>query len=259
MKIYQVDAFASALFSGNPAAVCPLGEWVPDSLMQSIAMENNLSETAFFVPAQDGFHIRWFTPAVEVALCGHATLASAHVLFEHEGYEGDCITFESQSGPLKVTKEGRWLVLDFPADVAVPVPLSEELSCVFDIAPREANRGRSDFMLLFENEQEVRQLRPDFPKIAALKARGVIVTAKGDEADFVSRFFAPQLGINEDPATGSSHTTLTPYWSGVLNKTDLSAVQLSNRGARMQCRMAGDRVKIGGQARTFMTGEIVLP
>jgi PhzF family phenazine biosynthesis protein len=258
IKLYQVDAFTDRLFSGNPAAVCPLREWLPDDLMQKIAMENNLAETAFYVPKQEGYQIRWFTPSIEVALCGHATLAAAHVLFEHEKHQGDTVVFGSQSGELGVSKRGDWLTLNFPADNLTPVPLSVELTAGFSVGPVEAFKGRSDYLLVYETEEQIRTLEPDFLKISQLPVRGVIVTARGRQTDFVSRFFAPQSGISEDPVTGSAHTSLTPYWSAVLQRTELSALQLSARTGYLRCRLSGSRVEISGQARTFMIGEIIL-
>ena len=214
LRLYQLDAFTDKIFSGNPAAVCPLEQWLPDDLLQKIAMENNLAETAFFVKKDNHFYIRWFTPAVEVDLCGHATLASAEVLYTHEKYVGDSITFISpRSGALKVTRDGALLTLDFPTDKFERVELSQQLIACFSSQPLEAYRGKTDYMLVFNNEDEIKKLIPDIPAISKLKARGIIVTAAGKEVDFVSRFFAPQSGIDEDPVTGSAHTTLIPYWA----------------------------------------------
>jgi PhzF family phenazine biosynthesis protein len=256
IKIYQVDAFTEKVFGGNPAAVCPLKEWLPDATLQSIAMENNLAETAFYVETAGGFHIRWFTPAVEVDLCGHATLGAAHVLFSHENYAGDEVSFDSRSGILKVTKEDNLLTLDFPVDVYAEMAITPELAAGFNHTPLKAFKGKTDYMLVFENEEQISTMHPDLRAIAQLPGRGVIVTSKGDTADFVSRFFAPQSGIDEDPVTGSAHTTLTPYWSGVLNKKELSAIQLSPRKGYLKCINEGDRIKISGQAKTYMSGEI---
>jgi len=258
-KIYQVDAFADEVFKGNPAAVCPLNAWLEDGLMQKIAMENNLAETAFYVKQQDQYEIRWFTPTVEVDLCGHATLASAFVLFELEGYEGEVVHFYSKrSGPLKVSKSHEMYTLDFPSDPVVKTALSHELTALFNIAPQEAYRGKTDFLFIFKNEDEILSLVPDLSKIAAVKARGIIVSAPGNSVDFVSRFFAPQSGVNEDPVTGSAHTTLTPFWAKRFNKNHLSAVQLSSRRGNLQCTDKGERVGISGTARLYLKGEIFI-
>lgn len=257
LKIYQVDAFTDTIFSGNPAAVVPLKKWLPDETMQSIALENNLSETAFFIPAENGFHIRWFTPAAEVNLCGHATLATAHVLFNHLDYSREEIQFESRSGILRAKKEEDWIILNFPASFVAETAISEKIKDTFSIPPQQCFRGRDDIMLVFQNEEEIRKLKPDFQKITETEARGIIVTAKSDEFDFVSRFFAPAVGVNEDPVTGSAHTMLTPYWAKVLNKTELTAKQISARGGILKCRNLNDRVDIGGKAVTYLTGEIL--
>jgi len=258
-KIYQVDAFTSELFGGNPAAVCPLESWLPDDLMQKIALENNLSETAFFVKTANQFEIRWFTPTTEVDLCGHATLASAFVLFNHEGYDGDEIIFNSlRTGILKVRKNVNLLTLNFPADTLQQVPLSPDLTDGFNYKPLEAFKGKTDFLLVFKNEDEIKNMEPDFGVIAKINARGIIVTAKGDEVDFVSRFFGPRAGVNEDPVTGSAHTTLVPYWTEKLSKKEFSAIQLSARKGFLQCKYSGDRVEISGECRLYMTGEIFI-
>lgn len=259
LKIYQLDAFTDKIFSGNPAAVCPLDKWLPDEIMQKIAMENNLAETAFFVRNNGQFEIRWFTPAVEVDLCGHATLASAAVLYDYEKYEGDVITFfSSRSGILTVTRSGKLLTLDFPSDKIERVDLSPQLIACFNSQPVEAYRGKTDFMLVFNSEDEIRKLVPDLPAISRIKSRGIIVTAAGAEVDFVSRFFAPQSGIDEDPVTGSAHTTLTPYWAQKTGKNELSAIQLSARKGFLTCAYHGDRVKISGQTKTYLQGEITV-
>lgn len=256
-KIYQVDAFADKVFSGNPAAVCPLNNWLSDDILQKIAMENNLAETAFFIKKGSGYHLRWFTPTVEVDLCGHATLAAAYVLFNHENHKENIIHFHSsRSGALTVTKNGDLLTLNFPADTVSPAALSEELTAGFDIKPMAAFKGKTDYMLIFEKENDIKFLKPDFDKISRISARGVIVTAKGKEVDFVSRFFGPQVGVNEDPVTGSAHTTLVPYWSQQLGKTELTAIQLSSRKGYLQCKNAEDRVEISGQGKLYLIGEI---
>jgi len=256
-KIYQVDAFTDKVFSGNPAAVCPLHKWLSDDLLQKIAMENNLAETAFYVKQGDEYHIRWLTPTVEVDLCGHATLATAYVLFNHENHAGNEIHFYSQrSGKLKVTKHGDYLCLNFPTDVYESIDLFPELTKGFNIQPIEAVKGKTDYMLVFENESQIINLKPDFEIISKLDARGVIVTSKGDTFDFVSRFFGPQTGINEDPATGSAHTTLIPYWAKKLNKNELTSMQLSSRKGHFKCKYLSDRVEISGKAKLYLTGEI---
>jgi PhzF family phenazine biosynthesis protein len=258
MKIYQVDAFAKVLFQGNPAAVVPLKEWLPDTLMQQIAMENNLAETAFLVKEGEDFHIRWFTPSTEVDLCGHATLASAFVLHQYEGYTGDTIRFHSRSGLLTVSRNGEFLSLNFPADKLREVELSPELTAGLDPKPIKAFRGKTDYLLVFQREQDIRDLRVDLSRLSRIDARGIIVTAPGVEVDIVSRFFAPQSGIDEDPATGSAHTTLAPYWADRLGKTKLTAIQLSARRGWLECELLGDRVLITGQAKTFLKGDILI-
>jgi len=261
MKIYQVDAFCREIFSGNPAAVCPLERWPADELLQSIAAENNLAETAYYVCDGDRFHIRWFTPTVEVDLCGHATLATAHVLFEHEGYGGERIVFTSRSGELVVDRRDGLLHLNFPADVATPVRVSSAMLAWFPGAPApvEAYKGRSDYMLVFDSEAVIASLVPDLAAVGrAREARGIIATAAGAGVDFVSRFFAPQSGIAEDPVTGSAHTTLVPYWASRLAKSQLVAMQLSARRGFLQCRDLGERVEISGVAKTYMEGRLMV-
>jgi PhzF family phenazine biosynthesis protein len=260
LKVYQLDAFSDKLFSGNPAGVCPLDEWIPEELMQNIAMENNLAETAFFVKKNERYEIRWFTPAVEVDLCGHATLASAFILFNVEGFKGEEIEFYSErSGRLTVTRNDKNIILNFPADIINRMELTSSFNSCFDVAPIEAYSGKTDYMFVFENEDQIRNLKPNIDRIAMLKARGAIVTASGKEVDFVSRFFAPQSGINEDPATGSAHTTLTPYWHRKTGKKEFTAVQLSARRGYFQCTYLGDRISISGQVRLFFKGEIEIP
>lgn len=258
LTIYQVDAFAKDVFEGNPAAVCPLQNWLPDAVMQNIAMENNLSETAFYVKEKDGYRIRWFTPSIEVDLCGHATLASAYVLFNQEGYTGSSVVFQSRSGLLSVAKVQNQLTLDFPVDTLTQVdsvvPLEEGLG----VPSKATYKGKTDYLIEVENETIVRQLRPDLKKISQVKARGIIVTAKGESVDFVSRFFGPQSGVDEDPVTGSAHTTLTPYWSHILQKTKLSARQLSKRGGSLTCELKGNRVEITGEARLYLKGTLFI-
>ncbi len=256
-KIYQIDAFTDKVFSGNPAAVCPLDHWLSDDILQKVAMENNLAETAFYVKHNNQYEIRWFTPTVEVDLCGHATLAAAFVLFNHENYHEKTIQFYSpRSGALTVTKEGELLVLNFPSDQFQPIELSSEIIGCFDMVPTAAFKGKTDYLLVFGSEEEIERAVPVYDTISKLKARGVIITAKGKEVDFVSRFFAPQSGVNEDPVTGSAHTTLTPYWAKQLGKTDLTTIQLSKRKGYLQCKYLNDRVEIGGQGKLYLIGEI---
>jgi PhzF family phenazine biosynthesis protein len=258
IKVYQVDAFASQVFKGNPAAVCPLTEWLPDSVMQNIAMENNLSETAFYVKEKEGLRIRWFTPAVEVDLCGHATLATAFVLFNYEGHTENKIVFNSRSGLLTVTKKADQLTLDFPVDTLTPVNSLIEFEEGLSVKSIATFKGKTDYLVVIDNEEQVRQLQPDFKKIAQVNARGVIVTARGEKVDFVSRFFGPQCGVDEDPVTGSAHTTLTPYWASVFNKNEFTASQLSARGGELTCRLNGSRVEISGEAKLFLKGTIFI-
>jgi len=259
LTYYQIDAFTDHLFGGNPAGVCPLPEWLPAETMQKIALENNQAETAFFVGGDGRYHIRWFTPAVEVDLCGHATLASAHAIFHIGGYAGPRIELDSRSGRLTVSRDGDRLTLDFPADDFAPVAAPEALVRGLGSAPTEAYKGKTDYMLVFDGQDTVAGMKPDLGLIAGVPARGVIVTAPGRETDFVSRFFAPQVGIPEDPVTGSAHTTLTPYWAGKLGRLALTAAQMSPRGGRLWCRLDGDRVRISGQARAYLRGEIEIP
>jgi PhzF family phenazine biosynthesis protein len=255
IPIYQVDAFTNKIFGGNPAAVCPLERWIPDDTLQAIAMENNLSETAFFVRKGTIFEIRWFTPTVEVNLCGHATLASAHVIFNHLGYTKPQITFQSKSGELRVKKRSDLLLMDFPAFNPAPVDPPADLIEGLGQKPLEVLKGR-DFFAMYDSEAEIRSLNPDFAMLKKLDCLGIIVTAKGDDCDFVSRFFAPRVGINEDPVTGSAHTLLIPFWAKRLNKNVLHAFQVSKRQGELFCEYLRDRVHIGGQAVTFLKGTI---
>ena len=255
LQIYQVDAFTSKPFAGNPAAVVPLDAWLPDKTMQSIALENNLSETAFFVRGDDGYELRWFTPAFEIDLCGHATLASAHVLFNELGAKEDVLRFHSKSGVLTVERKDGKLVLDFPSRPAAKADAPEGLFEAIGRVPKEVLRSR-DYMLVYETEDDVRKISPDFSALARIPTHAVIVTAKGESCDFVSRFFAPEAGINEDPVTGSSHCNLIPYWSEKLGKSEMFARQISPRGGELYCELQGDRVKIGGNAVLYLKGEI---
>lgn len=259
-EMYQVDAFASELFSGNPAAVCILEKWLPDAIMQSIAAENNLAETAFAVPAAEGYEIRWFTPETEVALCGHATLATAHVLFTTRDRDESHLRFQSRErGMLEVSKSEEWLVLDFPSDPIEEVEIPPELVQALGGTPKSCWKGLTDYMVVYDTEEEVCALKPNFHLLNQIPVRGVIVTSPGRDYDFISRFFAPNCGVPEDPVTGSAHTTLTPYWAQKLGKTRLNAAQRSPRGGILRCELAGDRVKIAGQAVTYMKAEVYLP
>jgi len=259
LVIYQVDAFTENLFSGNPAAIVPLKEWLPDDLLQKIAMENNLAETAFYRKTENKYEIRWFTPTVEVDLCGHATLAAAYILYYHEGHTDKVTEFYShRSGRLMVTRNGEMFTLDFPADALQQVPVTAVLKNCFNIAPTEAYRGKTDYLLVFPDERAVQDLVPFFDHISMVDGRGIIVTAKGNACDFVSRFFAPQSGINEDPVTGSAHTSLTPYWYKQTGRKKMAAKQLSLRGGDLWCEYAGDRILISGKARLYLQGNIHL-
>lgn len=257
LPIYIADAFTDKLFGGNPAAVIPLDTWLPDTKMQAIAAENNLSETVFFVPEGNGFRIRWFTPATEVKLCGHATLASAHILYTLLDYASDTIYFESHSGLLTVRKTDKGITLDFPANPPEETTPPEGIFDALGISPALVFKSRFDYMVLLPNQAAVEALRPDFAQLAKVPARGVICTAAGgDEADFVSRCFYPQSGIDEDPVTGSAHTVTVPFWAAQLHKTTLKAVQLSARRGELLCELQGDRVCMTGTAVTYLKGTI---
>lgn len=258
LTIYQVDAFTEKAFSGNPAAVVPLENWLPDETMQNIALENNLSETAFFIPTNSGFYIRWFTPAAEVDLCGHATLATAHVLFTHLNYTAETIRFDSRSGELIVRKEKNTIILDFPVSEIKEIAMPNNLVDAFNFKALKSFGGRDDIMLVFENEDQIRLLEPDFNKIIKLKTRGIICTAPSENVDFVSRFFAPAVGVPEDPVTGSAHTMLIPFWSKKLGKQKLMAKQISKRGGTIYCQNKLTRVEIGGKAITYLIGKIYI-
>jgi PhzF family phenazine biosynthesis protein len=256
LTIYQVDAFTKEVFKGNPAAVCPLESWIDAELMQKIALENNLAETAFFVRKDDVYEIRWFTPTFEIDLCGHATLASAYVIFEVLKLETDKIKFVShKSGELFVEKKGDLLVLDFPARPVQKVEAPEGLIEAIGKEPKEIYKSR-DYFLVYENEPEILDINPNFSKLIEVDTLGVIVTARGDSADFVSRFFAPEVGVFEDWVTGSSHCNLIPFWAERLGKNKLFARQISARGGELFCELRGDRVKIGGNAVLYLKGEI---
>jgi PhzF family phenazine biosynthesis protein len=259
IPLYQIDAFANELFAGNPAAVCPLEAWLPDAAMQSIAAENNLAETAFFVPEGEGYRLRWFTPATEVDLCGHATLASAYAIFRFLAPEIYAVVFQTQkAGPLTVTRDGELLALDFPARPPEPLPMSEALVAGLGDRPAALLAAR-DYLAVFDTAEEVAALRPDFRALAALDRFAVIVTAPGTGGvDFVSRFFAPGRGVDEDPVTGSAHCTLIPYWAERLGKTRLEARQISARGGALSCALNGDRVTIAGRAVLYLEGTITI-
>jgi len=260
LPIYQVDAFANQVFKGNPAAVCPLESWPQDELMQQIAAENNLAETAFFLKAGSDYEIRWFTPEMEVDLCGHATLATAHIILKHYEPRAGKVSFHSpRSGALSVAREeGDLLVLDFPADPPKPCEPKQDLNEALGSVPLTTLKGKTDYLLIYETQEAIEAMSPDFFLLSKVEARGIIVSAPGREVDFVSRFFAPRAGIAEDPVTGSAHTTLIPYWSGVLKKTKLNARQLSRRGGALSCEYLGDRVKIAGKAVSYLSGEITV-
>jgi len=255
ISLYQVDAFASKLFEGNPAAVCPLDEWLSDEVMQLIAAENNLSETAFFAPVGTGYHIRWFTPTSEVNLCGHATLASAYVLFKLLGYKRDRIEFNSKSGILSVTRDNEWLTMDFPAQPPVLCDIPEEIVKAFHVEPIECLKSE-DFIVVFEREKDVESANPDYSQLMKLDLRGVAITAKSNNWDFVARFFAPKYGVFEDPVTGSAYTQLVPYWASKIGSKRFRVKQVSSRGGELSCEMAGDRVYISGKAVKYLEGKI---
>ncbi len=259
IPIYQVDAFSDQLFSGNPAAVCPLDFWPADNILQNIAAENNLSETAFFRKKDKFFEIRWFTPTAEIELCGHATLAAAHVLFNHLNFKGDHLIFDSgYSGRLKVNKNGEFLTLDFPVDRLEPALPPDHLFEALGSKPSEIWKGKTDYLLYFPSQEDIEEISPNFSMLRKIETRGIIITAPGYDSDFVSRFFAPLIGIDEDPVTGSSHTSLVPFWAHRLNQLEFEARQLSSRGGILKCQLTGDRVLISGKSCTYMIGSITL-
>ncbi|PKN63844.1 MAG: isomerase [Deltaproteobacteria bacterium HGW-Deltaproteobacteria-15] len=257
LPLYQIDAFASEVFSGNPAAVCILDSWLEDKVLQGIAAENNLPETAFLVRNNEGFDLRWFTPATEVALCGHATLASGFVLFSCLKWKEDVIRFKTRkSGQLVVARRGDLLEMDFPARPAHATNPPPGLEAALNVRPAEVLGSAEDILVLLESESTVRDLQPDFAALGRVECRGVIVTARGDRSDFVSRFFAPRVGIPEDPVTGSAHCVLIPYWANVLGKKTLHALQVSKRGGELFCEERGERVRIAGKAVLYLEGII---
>lgn len=257
LALFQIDAFTKTVFGGNPAAVIPLDSWLDDAILQQIATENNLSETAFFVKKNKVVELRWFTPVAEVNLCGHATLATAFVLFEELNFEADVIPFSTKSGILKVRKKENTFEMNFPAD-SIEKLYGSDYNNLFDIPPQEIWKGKEDVLLLFQSEAEVSKIKPNLALIANTPFRGVIATAVGDEVDFVSRFFTPQLGIDEDPVTGSAHTTLTPFWAKKLGKVQFEAKQISKRGGELQCKLNDNRVYIAGSAIRYLRGEITI-
>jgi predicted PhzF superfamily epimerase YddE/YHI9 len=257
LPIFQIDAFTSRVFGGNPAAVVVMDEWLADDRLLAIAAENNLPETAFVIARPDVAPLRWFTPTIEMDLCGHATLATAHVLFTNRFPTQDRITFSSRSGNLAVTREGERLVLDFPSRPGNRIEITAALAGVLGKNAREAYRAR-DLLAIVDTEEEVRSFRPDFARIAALDELGLILSAPGKSVDFVSRFFAPRAGVLEDPVTGSAHCTLVPYWAGRLGKQKLTAKQLSARGGDLECELRGDRVLMAGHAVEYMQGVITV-
>jgi len=259
IPLYQVDAFTSKIFAGNPAAVCMLDSWIEDSQLQSIAMENNLSETAFLVRNDEGFDLRWFTPTTEVALCGHATLASAFVLFNHKNWTANEIRFQTRkSGQLIVSRSDDLLEMDFPSRPShsrqAPLGIKEALG----VSPVAVLGSAEDILVVLDSEKAVQEVRPDFRALEQVECRGTVVTARGSQSDFVSRFFAPRVGVPEDPVTGSAHCVLIPYWANVLGKKELHALQLSKRGGELFCIDAGERVKISGKAVLYLEGTITI-
>ena len=259
IPIYQVDAFTSEVFSGNPAAVCMLDTWIDDKRLQSIAAENNLSETAFLVQNEKGFDLRWFTPVTEVALCGHATLASAFVLFACRNWPADIVRFQTRmSGELVVTRRDNLLEMDFPARPSFARTSPAGLKEALGIASGRVFGSAEDLMVVLDGESAVREVQPGFGALERVECRGVIITARGDRSDFVSRFFAPRVGIQEDPVTGSAHCVLIPYWASVLGKDVLHAFQVSKRGGELFCANAGERIKISGKATLYLEGTITI-
>lgn len=261
LPIFQIDVFTSRLFKGNPAAVVLLPHWINDAVLQAIAAENNLAETAFIVPANDNFEIRWFTPLAEVALCGHATLASAYVIFNELDFRTHKVQFQTRfSGSLWVTKNDALYELNLPLDEPAELEhWSDKHWQAMGKKPDAVYKGKSDYLFIYQTPQDIEQLSPDFKALKTLDARGVIVTAPGNNTDFVSRFFAPQIGIDEDPVTGSAHTTLLPYWSKRLGKTNVTAAQLSERGGLLFCELKNQRAYISGEACLYLRGEISVP
>ncbi len=258
MTIFQVDAFTNEIFKGNPAAVCPLTDWISDDLMQAIAEENNLSETVFFVKNDTQFEIRWFTPSCEIDLCGHATLAAAYIIFTELNYEREIIEFNSKSGKLTVEKKEDWYTLNFPSEEINEIVTPKLLEEALKVPILKTYQGKWKLLVVLENEATIKDLSPNFSKLTQLEASGIIVTSSGDKVDFVSRFFAPKIGINEDPVTGSAHTVLIPFWARKLNKNNLEAIQLSKRTGYLKCKYLNERVEMSGQAITYLKGKLTL-
>ncbi len=260
LPIYQVDAFTDKLFGGNPAAIIPLKIWLADEMMQKIAFENNLSETAFFIKTNDRFHIRWFTPTIEVNLCGHATLATAYVIFNILNYSKKTILFESKSGILKVTKNDKWLELDFPAQEIIAADAPKGLIEGIGRKPLEIYRASDDYFMVYNSQKDIEEISPNFNTLKQVQARGIIITsrAKSSRLDFVSRFFAPGSGIDEDPVTGSAHTKLVPFWAKILSKNEMIAEQISTRKGFLKCKLVGDRVLMAGKGKLFLKGKIII-
>ena len=254
--IFQVDAFTNTIFGGNPAAVMPLKQWLPEHTMQNIAMENNLSETAFYVQEHGAIGLRWFTPELEIDLCGHATLATAHVLFSELGFTGNELQFDTRSGRLSVRKKGDGYIMNFPSDKMNKIDAPAVLFQALGIPPTNQVFKSDDYMIVLDKEEEVASIHPDSTLLKTIEARGIIVTAPGDTVDFVSRFFCPQVGIDEDPVTGSAHTKLAPYWANRLDKNQLHALQISSRQGELRINYLGERVEIEGKAITFLRGEV---
>ncbi|MFK5958844.1 MAG: PhzF family phenazine biosynthesis protein [Lutibacter sp.] len=258
MTIYQVDAFNNQLFKGNPAAVIPLKKWISEDLMQSIAEENNLSETVFFVKENNIFEIKWFTPTCEIDLCGHATLAAAHIIFTELNFDKKTLEFNSKSGKLIVTKNEDWYTLNFPSEEIKEVKIPSILEKALNTTILKCYQGTWKLLVELENEEIISNLKPNFSLLSELESNGIIVTSKGKTVDFVSRFFAPKIGINEDPVTGSAHTLLIPFWAKKLNKKKLNTIQLSKRKGILKCEYLNERVKMSGQAVTYLKGKLTL-
>ena len=257
LPLYQIDAFTSRMFGGNPAAVVLLDTWLPDHALQAIATENNLAETAFVIPRGEVMPLRWFTPTVEVDLCGHATLAAADVLFRYTFQSAKRLTFETRSGNLTVTRDGELLAMDFPSRPGKPVDIEDTVASALGVRPKELYRAR-DLLAILESESQIRDFRPDFGRIASIDTFAITISAPGEAVDYVYRFFAPRQGIPEDPVTGSANCTLVPYWAARLGKTDLVAKQLSARGGDLRCALRGNRVLIAGRTVEYLRGEIAV-
>ncbi|RUR39324.1 PhzF family phenazine biosynthesis protein [Vreelandella populi] len=259
IDIYQVDAFASRPFEGNPAAVCPLDAWLDDAMLQAIAAENNLSETAFFVADGVGYHLRWFTPSVEVDLCGHATLAAAWVIFNRLGYSADTLHFETRSGVLTVRREGDELAMDFPAKTLAPLDMRDDVAVALGGIEIEELWISDDIVAVVNDAALIESLAPDMQRLKTLPGRGIAVTAQGKDVDIVSRWFGPKVGVEEDPVTGSAHTSLAPYWAKRLGKSSLTARQGGARQGELSCLVEGERVMIKGRVAPYLQGIISLP